>query len=89
MRMEAMEWGLAAVMMAAVPSTRAVQDHDRPVPAQGREVVVEAERLPPTDAPPPPGITIQPDRLTNRILDDKAQMFVRCARFFRSSWCTG
>ena len=82
MRMGSMEWGLVAVMMAAVPSIGAVQDHDRPTPVQGREVVVEAERLPPTNAPPPPGIAIQPDRLTNRILDEKAQMFVRCARFF-------
>lgn len=49
---------------------------------QNREIVVEADRLPPRKAPPPPGITIQSDRQVNRVLDEKAQMFVRCAPFF-------
>lgn len=40
MRMGSIEWGLAAVMMAAVPAIGAVQDHDRPAPVEGREVVV-------------------------------------------------
>ncbi|WP_341507132.1 hypothetical protein [Sphingomonas sp. 2378] len=82
MRMGIWSRGIAilSLVVAAIPG--AAQDRDSPKGSPGRDVVVQGERLPSPQAPPPPGITVQSDRIVNRTLDEKAQMFVRCAPFF-------
>jgi len=76
-------WGRGIAIISLVAATPgAAQERDTPQGSPGRDVVVRGERLPETNAPPPPGITVQSDRIVNRTLDEKAQMFVRCAPLF-------
>jgi hypothetical protein len=84
MRKTAGRWGWRIAIISLVASTNPAeaQDRDTPKGSLGRDVVVQGDRLPSIKAPPPPGITVESDRIVNRTLDEKAQMFIRCAPFF-------
>lgn len=51
---------------------------------QGRDVVVEGERLPDLKAPPPPGIQRQGNTLAVAQIDDQSRIFQRCVKFVPS-----
>lgn len=60
-----------------------------PLQTTGQEVVVEGERLPDLNAPPPPGIKKTGNTIVVGQVDDHSQIFQRCVKFVPSDALRG